>query len=316
MRGRHGRGPRHRAPNVPSEIRPLESFLAVADCGNLTAAARRLGLTQPGLSRQIQRLERSLGTALFVRAHNGVRLTPAGERYRAFSADVVARHRQLLDEVRGTLARLEGTLRVAASSTPGEFLVPRFLADFSERHPDVRPVVFLSDSEAVVNELLERRWDLGFVGARIDRDGLRYSALTEDEILLAVPAHHPFAAVGEIALDALGEQRFIDREGGSGTLLSVRRSLAARGLALPPHRIGMTLSTTQAVVSAVRAGCGIGFVSSLALAERSDGRVAGVRLAGIPLRRTLYLVYETRRVMTPAARGFSDFVLGAGPAAP
>jgi len=300
---------------VPFEIPPLESFLAVADCGNLTAAARRLGLTQPGLSRQMQRLERSLGAALFVRTHAGVRLTAAGERYHEFAADVVARHRQLIGDVRGTLARLEGTLRIAASSTPGEFLVPRFLAEFTERHPDVRPVVFLSDSEVVVKELLERRWDLGFVGARIERDGLRYSALAEDEIILAVPAHHAFAAAREITLDALAEQRFIDREAGSGTLLSVRRTLAARGLALPPHRVGMTLSTTQAIVSAVRAGYGIGFVSSLALAERPDGRVVGVRLAGIPLRRTLYLVHETRRVMTPLVRRFSEFVLGAEAAA-
>ncbi len=293
------------------EIRKLESFLAVADCGNFTAAALRLGITQPGLSRQMQRLEHTLGVPLFVRTHAGVRLTPAGEFYRAFAADLVARHRQLLEELRGGAAGLEGTLRIAASSTPGEFLVPRLVAEFTERYPDVRSAVFTSDSEAVVNELLERRWDLGFVGARIERDGLAYAPVAEDEIILAVPAHHAFAGAGEITLDALAEQRFVDREGGSGTLLSVRRALAKQGLSLPPHRVYMTLSTTQAIVSAVRAGYGIGFVSSLALTDRSDGRVVGVRLSGIPLRRTLYLVHETRRVLSLVARRFSEFALDA-----
>jgi len=292
------------------EIQRLESFLAVAECGNFTAAALRLGLTQPGLSRQMQRLERALGVTLFVRTHAGVRLTSAGELYRAYAEDLVARHRQLLQELQGGAARLEGTLRIAASSTPGEFLVPGLVAGFTERHPEVRPVVFTSDSEAVVNELLERRWDLGFVGARIERNGLRYAPVAEDEIILAVPAHHALAGRGEIALDALAEQRFVDREGGSGTLLSVRRTLAKRGLSLPLHRVCMTLSTTQAIVSAVRAGYGIGFVSSMALADRPDGRVVGVRLAGLPLRRTLYMVHETRRVLPLVARRFSEFVLG------
>ncbi len=291
------------------EIQRLESFLAVAECGNFTAAAHRLGLTQPGLSRQMQKLERALGVPLFMRTHAGVRLTSAGELYRVYAEDLVARHRQLLQDLQGGTAGLEGTLRIAASSTPGEFLVPRLVAGFTERYPDVRPVVFTSDSEAVVNELLERRWDLGFVGARIERNGLRYAPVAEDEIILAVPAHHELAGRGEITLEALAEQRFVDREGGSGTLLSVRRALAERGLSLPPHRVCMTLSTTQAIVSAVRAGYGIGFVSSMALADRSDGRVVGVRLAGIPLRRTLYMVHETRRVLPLVVRRFSEFVL-------
>jgi DNA-binding transcriptional LysR family regulator len=294
----------------PSE---LEAFLRVAARGSFTAAARELGLTQPGLSRQMQKLERRLEVSLFVRTHAGVTLTPAGERFRAYAADLLARHRQLLDELRGTEAGPAGPLHVAASTTPGEFLVPRLVAEFTGRHPDVRPTVFIADSEEVTSELLERRWDLGFVGARIKRDGLRYDPVAEDEVVLAVPAHHPLARAAKVTLGALAGQRFVDREGGSGTLLSVRRALAGRGLQLPPHRVSMTLSTTQAIVSAVRAGYGIGFVSSMALADRSDSRVVGVRLAGIPLRRTLYMVREQRRVLGPVARRFAEFVLASAP---
>ncbi len=290
----------------PSE---LQAFLRVAACGSLTAAARELGLTQPGLSRQMQKLERRLQVSLFARTPAGVTLTPAGERFRAYAEELLARHRQLLDELRGTEAGLAGTLRVAASTTPGEFLVPRLVAEFTGRHPDVRPVVFTADSEEVTSELLERRWDVGFVGARIKRDGLRFDPVADDEIVLAVPAHHPLAPAAEVPLGALAGQRFVDREGGSGTLLSVRRALAERGLQLPPYRVSMTLTTTQAIVSAVRAGYGIGFVSSMALADRPDGRVVGVRLAGVPLRRTLYMVREKRRVLSPVARRFAEFVL-------
>lgn len=287
----------------------LETFLRVAARGSFTAAARELGLTQPGLSRQMQKLERRFGVSLLVRTHAGVRLTAAGERVRAYAEDLLARHRRFLEDLRGAEAALAGTLRVAASTTPGEFLVPRLVAEFTGRYPDVRPIVFTADSEEVAAELLERRWDLGFVGARIRRDGLCFDPVATDEIVLAVPAHHPLARTAEIPLEALEGQRFVDREGGSGTLLSVHRALAERGLRLPPHRVSMTLNTTQGIVSAVRAGYGIGFVSSMALGVRSDDRVAGVRLAGIPLSRTLYMVRERRRVLGPVARRFAEFVL-------
>ena len=291
------------------ELSDLEAFLRVAARGSFTAAARELGLTQPGLSRQMQKLERRLDIPLFVRTSTGVRLTAAGDRYRTYASDMLARHRQLLAELRGDGAALSGPLHIAASSTPGEFLVPRLVADFTADHPDVRPVVFTADSEEVCHELLERRWDLGFVGARIKRESLRFDPVGTDEIVLAVPADHPFAQMREVPLELLAGKRFVEREGGSGTVLSVRRTLGDLGLALPPHRVSMTLSTTQAIVAAVRAGYGIGFVSSFALPDPRDGRVVAVRVAGIPLLRTLYLVREKRRLLSPIARRFAEFVL-------
>jgi DNA-binding transcriptional LysR family regulator len=291
------------------ELSDLEAFLRVAARGSFTGAARELGLTQPGLSRQMQKLERRLEIPLFVRTSTGVRLTAAGARYRSYAWDMLARHRQLLAELRGEGAALAGPLAIAASSTPGEFLVPRLVAGFTADHPGVRPVLFTADSEEVCHEILERRWDLGFVGARIKRDGLRFDPVGEDEIVLAVPADHPFARAADVALERLAGERFVDREGGSGTVLSVRRTLANRGLALPPYRVSMTLSTTQAIVAAVRAGYGVGFVSSLALPDAPEGRVVAVRLAGIPLPRTLYLVREKRRLLSPVARRFAEFAL-------
>lgn len=291
------------------DLSQLESFLLVAERGSFTIAARELGLTQPGLSRQVQKMERALGLTLFVRSHDGVVLTPAGERYRAYAEDMLARHRQLLDELHGAEATLEGELRIAASTTPAEFLVARWIADFTAAHPNVRAIVFTADSRAVVDEVAEGRRDLGFVGALIERRGLRFDPIAEDEVVLAVPANHPFARQHEVPLDALLNQRFVEREDGSGTILSVRRALARRGLALPPYRVVMTLSTTQAIVSAVRAGYGLGFVSSLALGHRPAGGPVPVRVAGIPLSRQLYLVRDERRLPPPAGRRFAEFVL-------
>ncbi|MBI3973460.1 MAG: LysR family transcriptional regulator [Chloroflexi bacterium] len=289
----------------------LDGFLIVAQRGSITLAAQELGLTQSGLSRQLQRLERRLGILLFERTRGGVRLTPAGERYRAYAEDVVTRRRRLLEELRGeaTATPLGGELRIAASTTPGEFLVPRLVAEFTARYPGVRPVVFTTDSRAVIDCVAERQWDIGFVGAQLAAKGVRFDPVATDEVVLAVPAGHPLAQHAAVPLEALAGQDFVEREGGSGTLLSVRQALAARGLTLPPYRVRMTLSTTHAIVSAVRSGYGIGFVSSLALAEPLDRRVVAVRLAGVPLERRLYLVRHARDVLPAQARRFVEFAL-------
>jgi DNA-binding transcriptional LysR family regulator len=286
----------------------LRSFLVVAERGSFTMAARELGLTQPGVSRQVRKLERELGATLLRREHGVVRLTPAGERVLAFARAVVAGERELRHALRAHAGAVAGPLRIAASTTPGEFLVPGLVARFVERHPDVEPAIAIADSTAVVEDLLARRADVGFVGARLPRPGLRYAVIAEDEVVLAVPASHPFAGRASVELAALHGQPFVEREGGSGTSLSVRRLLAERGMSLPPHRVVMVVNTTQAMVSAIQRGYGIGFVSSLALVDRVPGRVVALRLADVQLRRPLYLTYEARRPLPLAASAFVTFV--------
>lgn len=285
----------------------LEHFLEILRLGSLTEAARVFGVSQSGLTRQIQRLEQETGVPLFTRTRAGLRPTPAGERYAEFAREVLALHHRLLADVRGEVTLLSGELRLVASTTPSEFLVPALVADFTARHPEVRPVIHTADSEGVIDDLLAGRRDVGFVGAHLPKPGLRFEPAATDEVVLAVPAGHPLARQSVVPLAALVGQCFIEREGGSGTSFSVRRALAENGLELPPHRVGMTLSTTQAIVAAVRDGYGIGFVSSLALTDVAGGRAVAVRLAELSIRRSIYLVWEERRAMSEVAGAFVDF---------
>lgn len=286
----------------------FRTFLAIARTGSFTAAAAELGLTQPGVSRQLQRLERAVGVPLVDRGGRSIRMTVAGERFRAYAEAAVEREQAILDELRGAGAVLVGALQIAASSTPGEFVVPSLVAAFVERHPRVRPEVLVADSAVVEDEVRAHRWDVGFVGARLNRRGLHYHDVVADEVVLAVPIAHPFAARGEIALAELAGQPFLAREGGSGTGASVERVLTERGLRLPAHRTVMVLGSTQAIVSAVERGLGLGWVSSLALADRRPDRVAAVRLAGMPVRRVLSLVRDPLRALPPTAAAFVAWV--------
>ena len=292
-------------------LEQLQSFLAIARDRSFTRAARELRLTQPGISRQIQRLEQELGVLLLQRHRGSLQLTSAGEHLLVYAEETLSRHRQLLSQLRDESAGVAGALRIAASTTPGEFIVPDLVARFTALYPEVEPEVFTTDSAQVVEELRERRWDIGFVGVRLqgrEARGLRYDVVAEDEVVLAVPISHPFAARGEVAFQELAGQSFLEREGGSGTLRSVRAILARQGLALPAYRMAMGVNSTRAILSGAERGYGMGWVSSLALGPSWAGRLAAVRLTGLPLHRQLYMVQERQRPLPPAATAFADWV--------
>ncbi len=290
-------------------IAQLTTFVAVVETGSLTAAARRTGVTQPGVTRQIQRLEMELGVALLERLPTGVRATPEGERLLAYAQEALTDYGELLAAVQDPGAPLEGRLRIIASTTPGEYLVPEFATGFSQRHPAVTSEVFVADTTAVIDEMLERRWDIGFTGRPTDHQRLACTAVATDEVILAVPASHPFARKKRVSLKDLAGERIIERGIGSGTWLTVQDELDRLGLEIPAYAASMVLGSTHAIVSAVDAGLGVGFVTARSLERHDATRVTGVRIAEARFLRRLYMVHEQGRPLPRIVRLFRDYVL-------
>ena len=287
----------------------LRTFVAVARLGTFSAAAQEVSLTQSGVSRQIQKLEQEVGLPLFDRSEIPLGLTSAGVTLLAYAQSALAQYEELLETLKNQHPELAGELRIAASTTPGEFLVPRLVSAFLTRYPRATPAVRILDSAEVVELLLHHTYEVGFVGARGPTTNLVYEEVLEDEVVLAVPARHPLARRETVNLEELADEPFVEREGGSGTLRSVHETVARYGLEFPPHRVAMVLSSTEAVVSAVRAGLGIGFVSSLALRGRSRKEVRPLRIAGVPLLRPLYLAYSSTAILPPLTQAFVEFTL-------
>ncbi len=294
------------------DLGALEGFLAVARHRSFTLAARERQMTQPGLSRLVRRLEHQLHATLFDRRRDALVLTPAGLRLRAYAEEVLQRYSMLLQEVRSLQPGLTGDLRIATSSTPGEFMVPDLVARFAAAHPEVQPEVFASDSVEVMEKLLERQWDVGFVGIALPRAELEFTDVAEDRVVLAVSASHPFAGRDEVSLRDLDGQPFLEREGGSGTRLSFRSGLEYRGLPVPKYRVAMVLNSTHAIIAAVRKAYGIGLVSCWAI-DPQDTQVRAVQIRELPPTRPLYLVTEKRRVLSPAAKSFVVWVTQQAP---
>ncbi len=290
----------------------LRMFLEVVRRGSLSEAARQHNLTQPAVTRKMQRLEKELNIDLFERGEgHQVVLTRLGRDFLVFAEKVLLDYNNLQESWHSQRNDVQGPLMLAASTTPGEYVVPRLLADFTARYPQVRPTVVILDSDEVENRIILRECDAGFIGRPAIKPHLEDREVWQDEIVLAVPVHHHLAANGrrQINLNELEGEAFIDREEGSGTIQTVHRILAEAGMELPAHKIVMVLGSTQAIISAVAAGLGVGFVSSMATAE-AGGRIVPMRINSLPLKRSLHLVFEAGRAQNGSLllREFLSFV--------
>ncbi len=253
-----------------------------------------------------------MGATLLHRRGRGIELTSTGERFLAFARRTLDEYNAFRGATTSSSTTLSGQLRIVASTTPGEFLVPDLVARFTALHPAVDPHEHVTDSASAVRELLAGGWDLGFSGRHIPHPRLTYEPIGQDEIVLAVPAGHTLAHRSAVHIDALVGERLILREEGSGTLQTFRETLAARGLRLPDRHGAVRLGTTQAVLSAVEAGLGIGLVSIRALEHHKAASGQRVRVVGVPIVRSLYLLLDTSRPHPPHVHAFVDFSIEQG----
>lgn len=287
----------------------LRTFRHVAEVGSFSEVAKRLSITQPAVSFQIQKLERDLGVRLVDRGQKAVTLTDAGKRILSFARLVDDEQ----DKLRGDLDRLReevtGELVIAASTIPGEVLVPPMVGDFKTLHPAVGVRVDVFDSGSVIDRVVDGAYDVGFCGSRPQGKELECFEMAQDEIVLIVFPEHPFARRGAVSLHELEGEPLILREEASGTQRTLRSLLAEAGLDIARQSPRLVLGTTQAVVTAVESRVGIAFVSNLAIQKSLTlGLVTQVPIEKLKLTRSFYCVYRKERVVSRLLGEFIAFV--------
>lgn len=286
----------------------LQTLLLVQEFGSFSAAARQIGLTQPAVSLQIQSLEEEVGAQLVVRDARTCELTPAGLALVNFANDVFERlgqTRVLLSQLTGEVS---GLVRMGASNIPGEYILPPLLHGFLERYPKVQFALDINDSEQIYNLLESKRIDFGIVGQRQPGSRYEYSFLADDELLLVVPANHPWANQ-EIEPRQLLDYPFIGREPGSGTRANYEQAL--RQIGVDPENLNTVFSggSTSSVLTAVLAGMGYAFCSKWALRNGlAMGELATASVTGMSILRGFYIVTDPSRFRTLASEELLKFL--------
>ena len=287
----------------------LSTFLELIRLGSFSEVAKKLSLSQPAVSFQIQKLERDLGVRLIDRGRRGIAMTEAGKRLLRFAALVAAERADLTRDLDQLREEVTGNIVIAASTIPGEVLLLPILGDFKAVHPATRAELEISDSLTVVSRVREGAFDIGFCGITPEDKELEHFKIAEDRIVLIVFPEHPFAHREEISALELEGEPLISREETSGTQRTIDSALAKAGFEVdkwPPH---LVLGTHQAVVSAVEAKLGIAFVSNLSIKKSlALGLVKEIAVEGITLNRDFYCIYRKERLVSRLLQEFISFV--------
>jgi DNA-binding transcriptional LysR family regulator len=266
------------------DLRKLRALREVASQGSLSAAAESLDYTQPAISQQIAALEREVGTRLLERGTRPVRFTDAGTALLAHAEAVLAR----LDDAEQELAEIKGLragrLRLASFSTALASLVPRAIAVFTERHPDVRVSVVEDQLQGVIGRLVHWELDLGLIyeheALPEPEVELERVHLLDEQFELLLPHHHRFAGRRALRLDQLANETWI---GGIGAYHHILHH-SCQDAGFEPH-VAYRTDDYRAIQAFVAAGLGVAMLPRLALALMPP-RIARVAIRPhSPLRR-------------------------------
>lgn len=288
-------------PDLPA----LDLLLSVAELGSVGRAAEAHHISQPSASARLARLERRLGISLLVRTPRGSTLTPAGEVIVAWAHGVVDAARALTDEVATLRGGRRARLRIAASLTVAEYLMPQWLLALRRHHPDLEIAATVANSHDVCARVRSGKADIGFIETPATPSDLTAARVGEDRLALIVAPRYPLAArAGRIKPKDLLDQPILLREPGSGTRDTFLHALdAATGTDHAQLAQATELGSTTTIIATARAGGGVGVVSARAVAaEIADGRLVDLAVTGLDLRRSLHAVWPGQKPSELAAQ--------------
>ncbi|MEO5717250.1 MAG: LysR substrate-binding domain-containing protein [Chthoniobacterales bacterium] len=193
----------------PFEIRQLRYFLEVADAGNFSRAAKRLGVSQPAVSQQMRDLELGLRTILFQRRGKRISLTTAGLVFQEHARAILRQVEKSLQEVGSEPGELRGTLRVGVIPYLSLALLPKLLGPFTEENPGLDLSILEISSTDIESSLEEGQLDVGLGWVTRHSPNLRYEHLSDDEFTVVVAAAHPWAKRRVVELSELHRERIV-----------------------------------------------------------------------------------------------------------
>lgn len=288
------------SPSFP-DLRALDLYVSVVEVGSLGRAARAHGIAQPSASSRIRNLERQLGLQLLDRSPTGSTPTPSGVVVAGWANEILRAAHELEGGLAALKAEQVGRLRIAASYTIAEYLLPGWLSRFVGDHRGDKIALAVANS-TVVLEMLERGdADLGFIETPLATPSMSELVVAHDELVAVVAPAHSWAGGGAIPADRLARTPLVMREQGSGTREALVAALREAGLDAP--KSVMELGSTSAVRSAVISGNSPTVISRLAVAADIDrGLLVEIAIDGLKIERRLRAVWPHRKPLARLAQ--------------
>lgn len=285
----------------------LTVFLAVANRLNFSRAAEELFISQPAVSKHIKELENYYNCSLFTRVGNVLSLTEKGKKLKEYAEEISVLYSKLKNELNNSENTVSGFLRIGASTTAAQYVLPRYLARFKKINPAVHLLMKTDNTETIENLLQTNKIDIGIVEGKPKRNSLNYVPFKKDEIVLCTNTATTIDPV--IKINNLHKLTYIIREKGSGTLDIVKSELHKNKIKLSDLKVETVLENNESIKSYLEYSQVVAFISISAIAKELENDVLKiVDIEGLTLERYFYIVMN-KREPGKLAQMFSKFLL-------
>ena len=252
----------------------LKVFCSVAHNLSFTKASKELYVSQPAISKHIQELETEYSTRLFERMGTHITLTPEGELLLSHAEKILKQYKQLDFEMNLLSQQQIGELRLGASTTIAQYVLPAYLATFQQKFKQIKLSLINGNTRDIEKALEEHRIDLGLIEGCSRQNYLHYTPFMRDELVCITSTRSRLAQYDEITVDELRKLPLVIRESGSGSLEVLEKALALHQLKLAQLNIIMQMGTTEGIKRFLYYTDSVGVVSIQAVSsDIAEGRL-------------------------------------------
>lgn len=268
----------------------LSVFIAVAEEGSFSGAAKKLALTQPTVSFHIDNLEKKFGCPLFLRAARGVTLTVYGQTLYNNTSKVNSLLEETHNQLKAMVAGVGGKITLGASTIPAEYILPPVIARFLNDNPGLTVSLRTGDSQAVLDAFQRGDYAIAIVGAH-PGEGFAVQTLWQDEVVLVADPETSTLLGTAPNWDAILSQPFVSRNPSSGTMRAVAAVLESHGVPFAGVKTVLHIGGNEALKAAILNKVGLGFVSKWSVeSELASGRLKTIALPDLQIKRRFYAV--------------------------
>ena len=289
------------------DFKQIEAFINVVRYKSFSKAADATFFTQPTISTHISNLEKELGIKLLDRKGRTVEMTPQGSIFYKYAVEMVNARSQAIDALGNNLDLVEGILELQTSSIPGLVFLPEKLSGFRKMYNNTRFYVALSDTDTVVDNIINRRGEIGFIGVNTSNPSIESHRIFTDKVVLLAPKS--YGLKGSITLREAVRYPFIWRETGSATRKSFEDAALKLGFDKSSFDIAATFNDFDAILRSIEEGLGVSIISSKTAEIMANEKLQIVEISDFDKEREFYMITLKNSSLSPVGQAFKEYVI-------
>lgn len=290
------------------DFKQIEAYVNVVRYKSFSRAADATYFTQPTISTHISTLEKELGVKLLDRKGRVVEMTPQGRQFYKYAVEMVNTRALAIEAFDKDSDKVEGVLEIQTSSIPGSTFLPKVLAEFHKEHKKVQFYVEQSDSQSTLDNIIDRKGDIGFIGEKGNNPAVEYHKIFSDRSVLVVPADMDIEG-DTISFEDAIKLPFIWRESGSATRKSFEDSAIKRGYDRAIFEIVALFNDLETIIRSIEQGLGVSILSESTVSMINSDRIKQLKIDKFDETRDFYMINKKGVALSPAAEAFKEYVL-------